>query len=670
MRKVWGLRMAAGLAAALPLTACGGHHAAPPPQVSPSTSSITGTVPSPQGSLPSSPISGTAPSPQNSPPSSPITASSPPHDVVWKGTPLTDRVFPGEEALSSIPGGGKAVGIGRSVFIDRSGRWTTVPLKKSLAVSSIVFTTAQQGLLYAQEVDPQQNRFDVYQTTDGGMTWSLIQSGGPSSLPSPVERIVYASGSYWAVDSPGRTFQFSYKDVRQSRDGKTWTRVSSLPSGTIALGVAQGPRQGVWFALTRGPKGGLALDRQGKISEVLNTPEPLYDVAFSGSFGMAVGGMPWDKFSPRNSASQAVYVTTDGGNHWTLAYHQSHAAAGFSRISLVSAKVAYALAGQVDPGANGPGYQSLYRTDDGGKTWSRILSGEIAGMLATPQSVLVDENGVVMASQDAGKTWRPVFPSTLPVIWAGFDRRDPAQGWVAVDAGLTRFLLKTTDGGATWSPVRILQSNQRPVAWFSQGGGIIQTPSGLETVNASTSTSIPLPVKGTDVRSAVFVSPTTGWLVAGPTSTLYFTQDRGRHWHTVPMQKSVALTAVKDASHLTVSDLNGNWQTVPGGGIRRLGTNLSLSAMAWNPDGDLWFAGTKNHALKMTPTIWVVAPGGQVVRTLKTAIVPAAWGFSGRAFGWALLPNEALYLSHDGGNTWTHQPLDIQTPLTQTAASP
>ncbi len=121
----------------------------------------------------------------------------------------------------------------------------------------------------------------------------------------------------------------------------------------------------------------------------------------------------------------------------------------------------------------------LYRTTDGGKTWS--VSGSVAisknGMASedcdviSATDIVVRNNGILNVTDDGGKTWRGIMPNIDLGLNDPKSRRDMARmdfvdahhGWVIV-TDYTKFypysnnsFYRTSDGGETWAevPVRI-----------------------------------------------------------------------------------------------------------------------------------------------------------------------------------------------------------------------
>jgi photosystem II stability/assembly factor-like uncharacterized protein len=105
------------------------------------------------------------------------------------------------------------------------------------------------------------------------------------------------------------------------------------------------------------------------------------------------------------------------------------------------------------------GRRDLYRSDDGGRSWTRIDHGlphgpEFAALAVAraPDEVLYAVvDGVVMASQDAGRNWRP-RNAGLPQTTAealSVDSAIASRLWVAS----ADRIYSSDDGGARWQPV-------------------------------------------------------------------------------------------------------------------------------------------------------------------------------------------------------------------------
>jgi photosystem II stability/assembly factor-like uncharacterized protein len=181
---------------------------------------------------------------------------------------------------------------------------------------------------------------------------------------------------------------------------------------------------------------------------------------------------------------------------------------------------------------------TILKTADGGKTWSRALVREEGGndfssIFFTNAKEGWAQGRILLHSSDGGETWRPASP--LP------DQKDLGEG-SAVDSirlqtgkfGTSDRIYKSEDGGTTWAAVSRLPRNDfEPIfaldpqhiwvvgdygryALTADGGATWQQP--------------PMPVKCT-LRRIYFVSPKIGWILpsdhnGGPLATT----DGGLTW--------------------------------------------------------------------------------------------------------------------------------------------
>ena len=98
---------------------------------------------------------------------------------------------------------------------------------------------------------------------------------------------------------------------------------------------------------------------------------------------------------------------------------------------------------------------SIFATSNGGKTWTRQVSGttqRLRGIdfLDTQRGWAVGSWNTILATEDGGLNWRllteerPVFPASVRFV-------DEKIGWMA---GLAGELHRTEDGGRTWTEQR------------------------------------------------------------------------------------------------------------------------------------------------------------------------------------------------------------------------
>ncbi len=172
------------------------------------------------------------------------------------------------------------------------------------------------------------------------------------------------------------------------------------------------------------------------------------------------------------SQNNNIYRTTDGGNTWTT----SLASPGTHFRSVGFATPLIGFAGNLGPGSYDGGVTDpnvLYRTVDGGITWSNVPGFAEAGMKGLCVINVLDSQHIYGAgrvrgpayfikSTDGGSTWTILSLTAAGVMNGIMDVyfKDPTNGWV-VGMDTNQFasppyygrIARTTDGGSTWTPV-------------------------------------------------------------------------------------------------------------------------------------------------------------------------------------------------------------------------
>ena len=195
------------------------------------------------------------------------------------------------------------------------------------------------------------------------------------------------------------------------------------PRLTVYVGAASG---GVWKSVNGGTTFKPVFDKQAVQSIGAVTIDPKNPkVIWVGS------GEAWT----RNSASigDGVYKSTDGGDNWSnLGLRESERIAKILVDPTESNTVYVCVPGKLWSDSDERG---VYKTTDGGKTWTKVLKGANAS------------TGCSMMSMD------PQTPKTLFAGMWDFRRK----GWTfrsggdGPDAPSASGLFKTTDGGASWT---------------------------------------------------------------------------------------------------------------------------------------------------------------------------------------------------------------------------
>lgn len=196
-----------------------------------------------------------------------------------------------------------------------------------------------------------------------------------------------------------------------------------------------------------------------------------------------------------------VYVTSNGGQSWTLTFTNDHPAAFYDCMTFFDRKRGLALSDPVD------GRFRIIATEDGGRSW-RVLQADMPAALpgefafAASGQCLVSAGGKhawfatggasvarVFRTDDGGRTWSvattPVRSGPSAGIFA-LAFRDPNHGFAIGGDFLTPTsapdaLALTADGGATWQLVADAPNEYRSGAtWVTGRDAIAVGPTGSD----------------------------------------------------------------------------------------------------------------------------------------------------------------------------------------------
>ncbi len=288
----------------------------------------------------------------------------------------------------------------------------------------------------------------VLKTRDGGTSWQRVFTGVTQSRVQAI-----------ALDpSVPSTVYVGTKDdgVYKSYDGgQHWmSRRAGLDDGRVTAEVQQflfgpGPQHRVYLATAMGvfesdDGGGLWGKRLAGITGVL-----------------MVTTMAMDTVRPEilyAGTSSGIYKTTDGARSWVAVNRglipaegvQSSRALGITALAVYSQRTETLYAGTLD---------GLYKTVDGGRSWSRIgkdLSDQFVSAVtldpARPDVLYIGGRSGVFASRDGGVTWEPrnIGLESRNVLALVATRRKPGLLYAGTNGG---GLYRSPDDAAMWEHV-------------------------------------------------------------------------------------------------------------------------------------------------------------------------------------------------------------------------
>jgi photosystem II stability/assembly factor-like uncharacterized protein len=238
----------------------------------------------------------------------------------------------------------------------------------------------------------------ILRSTDGGTTWTKQVVSLPDEMGGsrPLDMNLFgvaATGANeaWTVGDLGT--------VLHTRDGSTWEKVSfdqatfgddNVPDRILNAVVFTSPTEG-WIAgefatLLRTKDGGATWTGQRTIS---GAPPDLYLFALAASPGQGAAAV--------GLAGSVLAAGPDGGE-WTSRSVETNAGL-------------FAIAWQGQRGIAAGDRGVLYRTEDGGQTWSQPTRPKLfnwltsAAFVGQNDVIVVGEGGLILRSEDGGATF-------------------------------------------------------------------------------------------------------------------------------------------------------------------------------------------------------------------------------------------------------------------------
>ncbi|HEU4508093.1 MAG TPA: YCF48-related protein [Pyrinomonadaceae bacterium] len=303
----------------------------------------------------------------------------------------------------------------------------TIPLRIGIAVT--VSCSVVLGFLFCVNSDRQLPNVRVQfvnrdvgwivgprllQTGDGGRTWKEVRSEGYGTLPS--ESIGFGHTQIQFI-TPASGVQLDLSKLVKTDDGgSTWLNHFPLPE-------------------RRNPGGS------------------------SGSLFFLTPEVGW-------VVNEIVYRTTDGGRSWTELTATPRGVNERQRAMRIAPTLAdfipalWFVSEQVGLMARRDG--EVYRTGDGGTTWTKVLTVESSirniFFVNNQKGWVTGDRGFIARTTDGGLTWsKEPVPTSADLTCIFFINEQ--TGWVV---GLGSTILYTRDGGLTWKNGSVSGLIRRP----------------------------------------------------------------------------------------------------------------------------------------------------------------------------------------------------------------
>jgi len=571
-------------------------------------------------------------------------------DIVWAGTTGQRGVF------RSVDGGKSWER--RDTGIDESGitmrGFTVEPGDSDVVYAAGEISSWEWNGAPAHGIEFDRVKGAIYKTTDGGRIWQKAWEGDNLARyvwidPRDTD-VLYASTGIFdreaANSDPIRRIAGGVGVIKSTNGGRSWFSVNkglrNLYVGTLYMhprnpdvllagaGCVTYPEgSGVYLTTDGARTWTRTLDTYAVASVEFSTADP--NIAYAGNV-------------------DEVYRSEDGGLTWTLMTTD-----GTAWWGPPGAAVGTPIDFQVDPGNTDRLFVNAYGggnflSEDGGRTWrtaSRGYTGaqvrDIAIFPGSPRRIIAAARSGIFTSEDGGAQWSGRATGRFRMLdWhaVAVHPRDPDI--VLSELTCPRVLVRSADGGATWS--RVDQTPER-MAWRT----IEFAPADPEVVYAGT----------------------TGFLSCGhfdfdrPGVGIRVSTDGGRSWTQANDEHTRELSVLKLAvapndpeTVLAGSAGKGLWKTDDGGNSWRAVNprgfgQQSITYAGFDPNrkGTV-FVGLKNGGL------WVSRDNGRSWSRSGYGVDAEAtitdMAFSSSAGNTIYLSDlrSGVYRSTNGGDSW------------------
>ena len=265
----------------------------------------------------------------------------------------------------------------------------------------------------------------------------------------------------------------------------------------------------------------------------------------------------------------------------------------------------------------------ILRTTNGGLNW---FSGTVVSSLAMYKLAYVDslrwtivgQNGLILYSSNAGSSWNVNGTAGVSVNLADiqFVKTEGVTSDTGYIAGVNGTLLRTTNGGVTWSQVPVITSNNLYFVHFvGQNTGFVGGYNvAIKTTNAGVNWTTVTPAPNMELSRADFKDSDNGIIVGGTDisndGVIYRTSNGGANWS----EYLTPFEALKSVIYLT----NGNISIVGNNGIILMSyTNGNNWEIQTSPVTTF----LRDSYFVDTSTAYAVGNSGTIIKTTSAGVI-------------------------------------------------
>jgi photosystem II stability/assembly factor-like uncharacterized protein len=249
-------------------------------------------------------------------------------------------------------------------------------------------------------------------------------------------------------------------------------------------------------------------------------------------------------------------------------------------VQAIDAQTAYLMSA----GPAEKGQARLYKTTDGGQTWSLLYQNQQPGVFFDGMDFWDKDKGIVfsdpvnnkwfvLTTDDGGKTWQPVPEASLPVMQPG-EAAFAASGtsvvvhgkrnvWIASGGAMSSRVFRSTDRGRTWAVSTTPLPAGEATGLFGMhfftakvgivvGGNYKQEqqpgPNAAITRDGGQTWQVVSPTNPSGLKEAVALLPGDRLLAVGPSGT-GISADQGQTWQALDTDGYHSLACVKGACY-------------------------------------------------------------------------------------------------------------------------